>query len=124
MSKKGLAAILSACMVTFYAAIIMYVFWGIFHVQGLRNFETALFFEIISFIFLMYVVLDSIICRAKNTIYVVPRVMYTIVYVIILDVLNVGFIAIMPHVYLVLLNLVLLFIYCLISIPMYIIGKR
>ena len=109
MSKKGLTAILSACMVTFYAAIIMYVFWGIFHVQGLRNFETALFFEIISFIFLIYVV---------------PRVMYTIVYVIILDVLNVGFIAIMPHVYLVLLNLVLLFIYCFISIPMYIIGKR
>lgn len=124
MGKKGLAAILSAFIICFYVAIVMYVFFAILHIDALANFESAMVFEIIGFVLLAYFVLGNILSKSKKTGYFVPLIVVTVIYTIVLDIINLALIILMPHVFFVLTNFALLFIYCLISIPMYIMGRR
>ena len=111
--KKSLTIILSVFAIAFYTAILAYIFYAMFPVWFLVNFNSALMFELIGLVFLAFTVG-----------YFVPRVMITITYVIILHILNIGLVIATPHVFFVLLNLVLLFVYCLLSIPMCIMGRK
>lgn len=122
--RKGTAAILAGCLLAFYIGIIMYVFFAILYIETPANFGSAIVFEIIGFLLLIYFVIGNLLSKRIKTGFFVPLVMATVIYTLILDVINIAFIITMPHVFFVLLNLVLLFIYCLISIPMYIMGKR
>lgn len=122
--RKGLTCVLSGFLLAFYIGIIMYVFFEILHIETLANFESAMAFEIIGFLLLTYFVMDNLISKRIKVGLFVPLVMVTVIYTVILDVINIVCIITMPHVFFVLLNFVLLFIYCLISMPMYIMGKR
>lgn len=124
MQKKGLTIGLSAFVICFYIFIVMYVFFEILHTDTLANFETGMIFEIIGFLFLTYFILGSLISKTIKTGFFVPLLMVTVLYTILLDIINIVLITSMPHVFFVLANLILLFIYCMISIPMYIMGKR
>lgn len=124
MGKKGPTAILSSFVVCFYIAIIMYVFFPILHIDTLANFESAMVFEIIGFVLLVYFILGNIFSKPIKTGYFVPLVMVTIIYTVILDIINLALIISMPHLFFVLTNLIVLFVYCLISISMYIMGRR
>ncbi len=121
--KEGLLAF-SAFAIFFYIAIIMYLFFAVLHIDALANFETAITFECIGFLLLGYFIIGNIVSKQIKTGYFVPLLMGTIIYTVLLDVLNIAFIVTMPHVFFVLANLVLLFIYCLISIPMYVMGRK
>ena len=124
MEKKGLATVLSSVILCFYAVIIMYVFFAILHIDILANFESAMVFEIIGFALLTFFVLSNSLSKSIKNGYLVPLIMITVIYTVILDVVNLVLVTTMPNVFFVLTNFVLLFIYCLISIPMYIMGRK
>ena len=73
--------------------------------------------------FLTYFVMSNVLVKRIKTGFFVPIIMVTVIYTIILDVINICVIRV-PHMFFVLLNLALLFIYCLISLPMYIMGYK
>lgn len=124
MGKKGLTTVLSSVILCFYAVIIMYVFFAILHIDILANFESAMVFEIIGFALLTFFVLSNSLSKSIKNGYLVPLIMITVIYTVILDVVNLVLVTTMPNVFFVLTNFVLLFIYCLISIPMYIMGRK
>ena len=122
--KKGLTGICSGCILIFYICIVLYVFFAILKINTLANFESAMMFEIIGFLLLAYFVIDSLLLKSIKTGFLVPLIIVTIAYTIILDVINIALVAAIPQTIFIFLNLVLLFIYCLISMPMHIIGRR
>ena len=124
MTKKGLTAVLSLFMIGFYIAIILYIIFAILHIDTLENFEAAMAFEIIGFVFLILVIMGNIVSENMKTGFFVPLLMTTITYTVILDVINIACIITMPHVLFMLVNFIILFIYCLISIPMLIMGRK
>lgn len=123
--KKGLLSfLLSACGLIFYIGIILYAFFAIIKIQTLANFISAIVFEVIGFAVLIYFLMVNLSSRSIKTGYFVPLVMVTVIYTLLLDVFNFTFVLTMPHFFFILLHLTLLFIYCVVSIPMYIMGKR
>lgn len=124
MGKNRLTATLTTFIIAFYVVIIMYVFFAVLHIDTLENFISAMIFEIIGFCLLTYFVLGNILTKPIKTGYFVPLILTTVVYTIALDVVNLACVATMSNVFFVLVNLILLFIYCLVSIPMYIMGRR
>lgn len=124
MGKKWLTATLTTFIIAFYVVIIMYVFFAVLHIDTLANFISAMIFEIIGFCLLTYFALGNILTKPIKTGYFVPLILTTVVYTIALDVVNLACVVTMSNVFFVLVNLILLFIYCLVSIPMYIMGRR
>lgn len=123
MGKRGLTAVLSSFMIALYIVIILYVFFAVLHVDILANFLSALVFEIIGFILLAYFVLGNILSKSIKTGFFVPLIMATVIYTIALNIINLV-LTLMPTTFFILTNFILLFIFCIISIPMYIMGKR
>lgn len=124
MRRNGLIVGLSALVLCFYFALIMFVFFAVLHINLFVNFGSAMAFEIIGFVVLAYFVMGNILSKPIKTGFFVPLIMVTVIYTLILDVINIALVLMMPHALFVLANFILLFIYCLISIPMYIMGRR
>lgn len=124
MQKKALTIGLSAFSLGFYFLIVLYIFFAILHIDALKNFETALAFELVGFVLLLYFILGNIILKPIKIGFYIPILIATVLYTVFLDVVNIVLIASMPNVYFILIHLILLFIYCIISIPMYIMGRR
>lgn len=122
--RKQTTVIAAGVLLAFYIGIIMYVFFSLLHIDLLANFVSAMVFEVIGFLALGYLVLSNILLKQIKTGYFVPLVMVSVIYTIILDVINIAYVATTSQAVFMLLNIVLLFIYCLISIPMYLMGKR
>lgn len=124
MGKRKMTTVFSIFLLGFYMAIVMYIFFSISHIDTLKNFEVALTFEIIGFVLLGYFVLGNILSKPIKTGYFVPLIMVTVIYTIILDIVNLVCVVTVPNALFILLNLIILFIYCMISVPMYIMGRR
>lgn len=124
MSKKGFVVILTAFAIGFYIAIIMYALFSVIHIETLPNYATSMFFELISFFILSFLILGNLIRKTIKIGYYVPLLLVTLMYIIVLDVINMVLITMIPNSYCVLVNLIILFIYCVIAIPMYILGKN
>lgn len=124
MAKKGLTTILSSFLFVFYVVIVMYVFYGFLHIDVSENFEFAIVFEVIGFLLLAYFLLSNIILKPVKIGCFVPLITVTVIYTVLLDIINLVLIVSMPHVFFILTNLILIFIYCMISIPMYIMGRK
>jgi hypothetical protein len=56
--------------------------------------------------------------------YLVPMILVTVLYTVILDFVNIFLVVTTSSVFFILINLVLLFLYCLIIIPMYLMGRK
>ena len=124
MQKKALTIGLSALALGFYFLIVLYIFFAILHIDALKNFETALAFELVGFFLLLYFILGNIFFKPIKIGFYIPILITTVLYTVFLDLINMVLIASMPNVYFILIHLILLFIYCIISIPMYIMGRR
>ncbi len=122
--KTGLTGVLSGFLLAFYLGILMYVFFAVNHIEKMINFSSAMIFEIIGFLLLGYLVFGKLLSKRIKTGFFVPLVAVTVIYTIILDVINLICVRTMSHEFFILLNLVLLFVYCIVSIPIYIIGKN
>lgn len=122
--KRGLTCVLTGLLMTFYAGIIVYVFFLILHIDTLKNFEAAMAFEIIGFLILIYLIMGNLLTRRIKTGFFAPLITVTVFYTFFLHVINMACAMVMPTIFFVLLNFVLLFIYWSISMPMYIMGRR
>lgn len=124
MSKKFLTFGLSSVIAALYVLIVLYVFFAVLPIESIANFDVGMFFEIIGFAILAWLIYGNILSKPIKTGYFVPLVIVTIIYTIVLDGLNFWMIMIMPNVFFVLAHLILLLLYCLVSIPMYIMGRK
>lgn len=124
MTKKGMTISLILLMFIFYCAIIMYVFFEVQNIDAVDNWIVSLIFEIIGFLFLGGYIIGHVVRGSIKTGYIVPLVFVTIIYTIILNVVNLICIFQVNNHMFVLMNLILLFVYLLISLPMYIIGRK
>ena len=124
MGKRGLTLISSILMLFFYVFILLYSFFVVLNIDAIENYEISIVFEGIGIIVLIYFICGNILNKPIKTGYFVPLLIITITYTIILDVLNLFLITSLPYVWFVFMNMILLFIYCLVSIPMYVMGRK
>lgn len=122
--KIGRMSLLAGIILAFYIGIIIYVFLEVLNADTLANFGIAMTFEIIGFLLLIYFAVGNFLLKKIKTGFFVPLVMATVIYTVILDVINIACIGTMPKVLFILLNLSLLFVYCLVSMPMYFMGRK
>ena len=122
--KKGYTFALAGCLLAFYIGIIMYVFFEVLHIHKYTNFVSALAFQMIGFLILMYVIVGNIWTRRIKIGFWIPLIIITVAYSVILDVMNIVYIHVAKSSLFILLQLVLLFVYCLLSIPVYMMGRR
>lgn len=115
---------LSVGLYLFYDAIILYLFFGVLHIDLLENYGIAMLFELLGMVILGCVILGNVFFRSIKVGYFVPLIMVTIVYLVLLHVTNLMLVMVMNSVLFLLLNLVFFFVYCLVSIPMFLMGKR
>lgn len=116
--------VLSCFLWVFYVVIMLYVFFAVLNINTLENFVSALIFEIIGFLALAYFIFCNMFSNPIKVGYFVPLVMTTVIYTIVLDVINIACITSVSSVFFILIHLVVLFVYCLVSIPMYLMGRR
>lgn len=124
MKKREFALGFCVFMIFFYIAIVMYTLFFSLNIRTLGNFIAALFFEFIGIIVIAYFLLSNILSSNIKIGFFAPLIMINIFYILLLNVLNLGCITMMSSSTFVLLNLLILFIYCLISAPMYIMGRK
>ena len=124
MRGKGLPAAMSGLLVLFYIAIILFVAFGVMRLNLLANFGVAITFETIGIALLVYFVFGNAIFRPLKVGYFVPLLIATIVYTIVLDAVNLACISMLSQEVFLLVNLVTLFVYCLVSVPMYVLGRK
>ena len=124
MKKREFALGFCVFMIFFYIAIVMYTLFFSLNIRTLGNFIAALFFEFIGIIVIAYFLLSNILSSNIKIGFFVPLIMINIFYILLLNVLNLGCITMMSFSTFILLNLLILFIYCLISAPMYIMGRK
>ena len=124
MQKRGLTFILSVFLLGFYITIVMYVFFAILHVDTLVNYVIAITFEIIGFALLAFFILGNILAKPIKTGYFVPLIVVTIFYTVLLDIINLALVTSISKTFFMLANMLLLFVYCVVSVPMYVMGKR
>ncbi len=124
MKSSSITGVFASLLIVFYVSIIMYVFFGVAHIETLENFVAAIIFEIIGFILLAFFVLTNIFGRGIKVGYFASLIGITIFYTIILDVINLVFVRTISNSFFVLINLIVLFVYCLISVPIFIMGRK
>lgn len=124
--NKGKLIILASVflLLAFYYAIVLYVLFNIAHIYISKNFVCSLVFEGIGFAALLFVLLINSISKSIKTGYYIPLVISTILYSLLLSFLNLSGAFIIPDVFFFLIHMVLLFLYLLIAIPMFIMGKQ
>lgn len=111
-------------MVAFYSLIVMYTLFFVLHIKTLENYPIALIFECIGIGLLAFYILGNTMWRPLKIGYFVPLVVVTVFYVICLNAVNMALISTLSQEVFVLTNLGILFVYCLVSLPMYVMGKR
>lgn len=124
-NKNGLLGSIAAIAIIFlYYAIVSYVLFAVLNVYICRNFLCGMIFELFSFAMMICIVLANIVGKALKTGYYIPLVIITFIYTLCVHALNIFGIFIIPSIFFVLINMVLLFIYALVGIPMLIVGKQ
>lgn len=115
---------MTGLILVFYIAIIMVVFFPVLHINEADNFAAAMTFEVIGFLVMLLFVIGSILAANVKTGYFVPLLMVSGAYTVIRNLVTMIFMWILPPVAFVLINLILLFVYCVLSVPMYMMGRK
>ncbi len=123
-NKRKMAFICAAFLLMFYFVIVSYVYLFMMTWTLMPNYIAGMIYEVIGFLIASYVVLKSVGMPQMKLPYLISILCVTIFYVVICNCINVFGMGTMVTVKFVFLHLVLLFLYCLISIPMYIMGKK
>ncbi len=107
-----------------YVTIVIYVLFVVLQIDIIANLGVALISEIIGFFVLAWLIYGNILFGFVKTGYFIPLILAAVVYTIILSVLNFWAVLTMPTIVFTLVHLLLLFVYCIVSIPMYIMGRK
>lgn len=121
MRRGKLALILF--LLAFYMFIMMYVFFAIIHIDALDNFIMAMLFEVAGFCVLMGSLWNAFFSKSMKLGFRVPLLMTTVGYTVLLNLINCIGVTAVKSQYFILLHIALLFLYCLVTIPIYIAGK-
>ena len=124
MGKRALSVALYSFMLVFYLGIVLYIFIEILHADTLSNFLAASIFEIIGFVFLAYFLISGLAVSPVKMGHFPSLFIVTTVYIVLLNVVNFALISVISGSFFILLNLILLFVYGLVAIPIYIMGRK
>lgn len=124
MGKRGLCIALYSFLMLFYFGIVMYAFIAVRHADTFENFTSALFFEAIGFLLLACFIIGGFLFAPIKTAFYPILLTLTILYTVFIQIFNFTQISVASNVFFILINLIILFIYLLISVPIYIIGKK
>ncbi len=123
MSEKGkrktMLLGMALLLLFFYILIIMYVFFIVIKIYFFPTFAAALLFEGIGVCALAAIILMACGSWRIKASYLISLSVFTVLYIFFLNLLNMlGGVFIQP-VFFILLHMGLLFVYCLVSVPMY-----
>lgn len=122
-SKAGLKLVLTGLLIVLYMAIAI-VSLFVFTDTSNDNFVVGLIFDIISFVFIFFFVYMNMFTEKMKIGFYIPTVMVTVVYALFLDVFNIFGIMNIGTSKFILSNLIIIFVYLIICIPMFIAGKK
>lgn len=123
--RKMASFVASLFILVFFIVLIMYTSLGVLHIDNaVGNFGIGITFQIIGFLLLFGLTVMAFFVTKFKVGYLIPLFGVTILYVILLNILNMFAIFIIATPVFMLLNMILLFIYCVVSIPMFIMGFR
>lgn len=123
--NKSFALHMALLLLLFYTIIVGYILFGVVNIFLSDNFVSGIVFQTIGIMILIYLIVLNISNRGIiKTGFFVPIISFTIIYTIILDIINFLFsFTLHPKIFL-MLHLILLFVYLTIVVPMVIMGKR
>ena len=124
MMKRSLSFWLTFFLFLFYAFIVMFIFFAVLHINTAANFLTALIFECLGIILAAFFILGGIAGSGRDGVYSVALAFVSVVYMLLVDFVCMALVSVMPGMIFILINLICLFIYCLVAAPMYIMGRR
>ena len=119
-----LALVLTTGLFLFYCIIILYGLIGVLKINLLENFISCMVFQCIGFLILFLTIIGRFVSKRIATGYYIIIVIMTILYTLLLNVLNLAGVLVIPGRIFVLLHMVLLFFYSVIVVPMYIVGNN
>lgn len=122
---KEITIALTTLILNFYTVIVEYVLFAIIKTDGCQNFLAGMIFETIGILLLFTVVLGNLLRKYNIKVgYYAPIILCTILYTIILNCLNFIGILSMSSMMFFLAHMILLFVFFVLIIPMYIMGKK
>ena len=120
---KTITILLSLIIFLFYCVIIGYILFQVVNLDEHKNFVCGIIFEGIGILMLLISVIFGILKRVKIG-FLLPAIVCTAIYTIILNSLNFFAYAIMTSNVFFLAHMVVLFFYLLIIVPMLVMGKK
>lgn len=124
MGKRGLSVVLYSFLLIFYFGIVLYAFIEVKHADTFANFSSAMFFEVIGFLLLAYFVIGGFLYSPIKTAFYPVLLIMTVLYTVVIHFISFSLISVASRTYFNLINLIILFVYLMISIPIYIIGRK
>lgn len=122
---KKIAVALTALILLFYFTIVSYVLFYVVDITGCENFVLGLVFEIIGMALLGFIILGNAMKSKKISLgYYIPIVVVTVIYTLILNVVNMIGIFVISNMFFFLIHMLILFVYLMIVVPMYIMGRQ
>lgn len=120
---KTITMLLSLIIFLFYCVIIGYILFQVVNLDEHKNFVCGIIFEGIGILMLLITVIFGILKKVKIG-FLLPVIVCTVIYTIILNSLNFfAYVAMTSNVFF-LVHMVVLFIYLLIVVPMFVMGKQ
>lgn len=111
-------------IIILYILILVQAYITIYNSNMLMKFGLSITFELINIIIMLSVLTECVLHKTLKFAYAVSGIMVMLLYTVFQNVVNlVSFIEISNN-WLILCNIILLFIYSLVSIPLYIMGRR
>lgn len=123
-SRKHLALFTSFLLFAFYVAIVLFILLKVLDCSACKNFVSGLIFEILGFVILLAVITCNLFGKPLKTGYLIPVIICTVVYTVLLDLLNFAGMLLLPVPLFILFHLILFFLALLIVMPMLVMGKR
>lgn len=120
---KTITILLSLIIFLFYCVIIGYILFQVVNLDEHKNFVCGIIFEGIGILMLLISVIFGILKRVKIG-FLLPAIVCTVIYTIILNSLNFFAYAVMTSNVFFFAHMVVLFIYLFIIVPMLVMGKK
>ena len=123
--SKPAAAAVVIVMTAFYAALIFYILVYVVKIGDHKGFAAAVIFEVIGIaVLLMALLWKRLICPGLRIGFNVSLIIAAVVYNAVLCLLNIFALPAMSQSYFIMLQLMLLFVFCLFSLPVILMGNK
>ena len=126
MEKKSspLSGILTLLLYLFYAAIMLFIMFELRGIKEAANYKAAMLFEGIGFVIGALVILSRSFAAKLDIGFFIPVLGITMLYTVVLHVLCIILLSIFSSKIFLLVNLLLLFVYCLVTVPMVLMNRK